>query len=302
MGTVKALKRKITREINELVESRVTLLNLLKEVAEKRTIVEWHRKKLERLVTELRENISVMSDELEAAQAELRRSDALKLEFINIAAHELRTPLTPARGYVEMLRNDEFGFLDDSQKEALEIVSKSMGQLSKLITGLLNITRLEIEQVELVKEHLRIYDVMTKVAEELKAKIETKHHELKLDIPKTLPTIHGDKSLLADMLYNLVSNAIEYMDAGGVITIRASDEGDNLHIAVTDTGIGIPKAEQTRIFDKFYQVSRGDRRRGKGLGVGLYLVRCIVEKHNGKVSMESAVGKGSTFHVTLPKQ
>ena len=236
-------------------------------------------------------------EEIQRAYRELKRLDELKSEFINIAAHELRTPLAILLGYAALLEEKA----DDTAQKYLQIIVHNAMRLKKLVTDMVNLRYLEAGQMELQLQELRLSDVVDLVVEDLGFLAEEKGQELIIEMAHDLPPIWADKGKLHLILSNLVSNAIKFTPEGGDIKVEALVEEDELKVAVKDTGIGIPDEEYERIFHRFYQIEDSLRRQHQGLGLGLSIVRGLIELHQGRIWLESQVGKGSTFYFTISR-
>ncbi len=259
-----------------LEEEKVTLMSREKLVEE---LVE-RRKKLEKAYKEL-------------AEAELGK---MKATFIDVIAHELKTPLTSIKTYAELLQKEKLGRLKALQKEKLEIMIKNIKKLTDLIDDMLQIPSIDLKELELRKEKFLIKDIIGDTMKDCKEMMDEKKQKLTIFIPNSL-VVQGDKNLLGKALKNVVVNAIQYTPSKGKINISAFEEKNNAHVIIEDTGRGIPEDEIDRIFEPFY---RADTEKG-GAGLGLAIVRNIVEGHGGRIWAESTVGKGSIFHIVFPR-
>lgn len=265
----------LDEKVRELTAMRTALLNMLDDMDESRR-------------------------KLELAYDELKTLDKLKSDFIDIAAHELRTPLVAVKTYIELILKGKLGKLNKLQQEKLEIGSKNLMQLTRLIDDMLEISRIEAGKLELRTEYCSISDIIELAVDELRAFVEEKHQTLTVNVPANLPALPCDAAMVTKVFKNLVSNAIEYTHYNGRIAIEVHADKAAIHLYVMDNGIGIPKSEQDKVFDKFHIVDQSLSRSERGVGLGLAIVKGIVEGHGGKIWVESAHGHGSTFHVTLP--
>jgi NtrC-family two-component system sensor histidine kinase KinB len=226
----------------------------------------------------------------------LREIDRLKSEFIATASHELRTPLTSLQMGVYLLLEGSIGEVTDKQQEVLEASRQDLERLDKLMRDLLDLSKIEVgeDQPHLAPVHAR--ELIAKVAEELRPRIETKGVELHVDVPVDLPRVMVDRSQIERVINNLIINALRYTRHG---EIRISAERSDGHVAVSvcDTGAGIPAEFLPHIFDKFVQVPGAQT---GGAGLGLAISKSLVEAHGGQMSVRSAVGRGTTFTFTLP--
>lgn len=227
-----------------------------------------------------------------------RELDRLKNEFIQNVSHELRTPLAVVRGYVELLEGGELGELQPDQREPMGIIVSRVRGLSELVDNLVAI--LAIEARELEREPVDLANLVHTLLTGFEATAERARLSLAIEIAPDLPQVSGDPGHLRRMLDNLFSNALKFTPAGGSIAIRLWQDGENAVLEVTDTGIGVPQDQLDRIFERFYQVNGSTTKRYGGTGLGLALVKEIVETHEGQVTARSSVGEGSTFRVTLP--
>jgi PAS domain S-box-containing protein len=236
--------------------------------------------------------------ELANAVTELKVLDRLKDEFIQGVSHELRSPLALIRGYAELLDSGELGELTPEQQGPVEIIARRarmMGDMVQDITLLLT-----AEAHAIIREPLAIDELVRASVEDFHLAADQAGLTLRAEIASGLPLVDGAPVYLRRLLDNLVGNAIKFTPAGGTITVCVHQEGPRIVLRVADSGIGIPSGEQERIFERFYQVGGSAERRHSGFGLGLTLVKEIVEAHGGAISVESGVGKGSTFTIKLP--
>ncbi|MDO8734006.1 MAG: GAF domain-containing protein [Elusimicrobiota bacterium] len=238
---------------------------------------------------------------LKKVNAELERLNSVKNDFVSIVSHELRTPLTAIKGFVHVVLSEEAGKINEQQKNFLGIVDQSSDHLNRLISDLLDLSKIESGLITLKPEQLDLADVVKKSAETNINQIKNKDIELQLEIDKELPKISGDHSRLMQVYNNLISNAVKFTDIRGQITITVKEKGDFIISSISDNGIGIPKEEHKKIFDKFYQVDSSHTRIARGTGLGLFIVKTIVELHGGNIWLDSTPGSGSTFSFLLPK-
>lgn len=232
------------------------------------------------------------------SQKEIER---MKSNFLSVVSHELRTPLHSIKGFVDIILMGKTGQINDLQRDFLNTVKESTINLQRLINDLLEFSRMEAGRVKLMPQMISMYDIAEKVVEQLAPLAQESRLTLKNEVPEAIPLIEADPMRIEQVLTNLVSNAIKFTPAGGSIWIRAEDAGDQVHVAVKDTGIGIAEGEQEKIFQRFYQVDSSVTRAYRGAGLGLTICKFIVEYHHGRIWVESKVNEGSTFHFTLPK-
>lgn len=234
---------------------------------------------------------------------EIRRLERVRRDFVANVSHEFKTPLTAIQGFAETLLG---GALDDPQnrRKFLEIIRDHATRLSALTSDLLKLSRIEAGNVEMEMRAVSLPDLIAGCVETTRWKAEQKGLTLNVQCPPALPAVRGDASYLREALQNLLDNAVQYTLSGGRITVSsaASDAGAPAGVVVTveDTGIGIPQAEQGRIFERFYRVDAARSREAGGTGLGLAIAKHIVEAHGGRIWLESEVGRGSRFHFSVP--
>lgn len=252
-------------------------------------------------LTDLETKLKESHIRLENAYAELKDLDKAKSEFISLISHEMRTPLTVLSSYIELMLSGKLGKLTKKQRSKIDILAAETKTMIEMIESMLDVSKVESRLFEIAQEPLSLPEVVESSIKKIRGMAELKNQAISVEIPDNLPNITGDKEGIERIFTNLLSNAVKYTEENGNITVELRSGGKNVHITVADTGIGIPKKERTRIFQKFYvgDASSLTREPGK-LGLGLPIAKGIVEKHNGKIWVESKVGKGSTFHVTLP--
>jgi PAS domain S-box-containing protein len=237
--------------------------------------------------------------EAEAANQRLRELDRLKDEFISLVSHELRTPLTSIRGYLELLLDGGAGELTDDQSRFLSVVDRNSKRLMHLVGDLLFLAQVEAGKLQLELGEVNLDDVVSESVEAAKPIADERGIDLRTSLEPT-PSLLGDRGRLSQVLDNLVSNAIKFTTDGGSVEVRLSATGDEALIEVVDTGIGIAAEEQAQLFDRFYRSSEATERAIPGTGLGLTIVKAIVERHEGTIEVESAAGRGTTMRVRLP--
>lgn len=229
-----------------------------------------------------------------------RAVDRIKSEFVALVSHELRTPLTSIKGYVDLLIAGDVGELDAEQQEFLGIVSSNADRLVALISNLLDISRIESGNVEITRLPINLSRLVAESAVSFRPQIEQKQQRLTLDVAAGPPPVSGDADRVVQILTNLISNANKYTPAGGEITVSAHLDGQQVHLAVRDTGIGMSTEEQGQLFTRFFRGKGRVAQEAGGTGLGLVIVRSIVELHGGELHVMSAPGQGTTFSFTLP--
>jgi signal transduction histidine kinase/CHASE3 domain sensor protein len=230
---------------------------------------------------------------------EQRELDRLKDDFVATVSHELRTPLTSMMGFLEMVREGEAGELTDEQQRFLAIVYRSSERLQRLVGDLLFVARLDANGLQLQFADVDVAEVVRDAVESAAALARNRTIELRAELAE-VPVVTGDKERLSQLVGNLISNALKFTPAGGTVTARTFTDGDNAVIEVTDTGIGIPEAEQSRLFQRFFRSSTATDQAIPGTGLGLAISRAIAEAHGGNISVRSQPGAGTSFRVELP--
>ena len=228
----------------------------------------------------------------------LKELDLIKSEFVSIVSHDLRTPLTTIRGFVNLL--PRVGPLNPQQMEFVNRVERSMSDIVDLISDLLDIGKIEAG-LDWQMETIELQSLVTKTVERVRPNAEELKHTLITNIAECAQ-VQGNARRLEQVIANLIGNAIKYTPEGGKIEVVLKEDGDFLVLQVRDNGIGISVEDQHHIFDKFYRVESEATQNIGGSGLGLSIVKAIAEKHQGRVWVESELGKGSTFTMLLPKQ
>jgi two-component system phosphate regulon sensor histidine kinase PhoR len=230
---------------------------------------------------------------------ELRRLERVRQDFVANVSHEFRTPLTAIQGFAETLLS---GALEDpaNRRRFVEIIRDHATRLARLTEDLLELSRIEAGELKLEFQPVSVQQLVDSCVETASLKARAKELTLKVNVPEGLPTVRGDANRLQEVLQNLLDNAVQYTPCGGNIEVTAADSADQIVITVSDTGIGIPQAEQSRIFERFYRVDAARSREAGGTGLGLSIARHIVEAHGGRIWVESTVGEGSRFHFSIP--
>ena len=247
----------------------------------------------------LEQKVREYHEKLEKSFEELREADRIKTEFISNITHELLTPLTSIRGYGELLDDETMGKVNPEQKKSLEIILRNSDRLIKLIKELLDTSNLNDNKLGLQFRPVSLNNVLLRSIQEIFPQVKDKQITLIRDI-RQLPEIWGDEERLAQVVMNLLINAVKFTPEKGKITIIAAADTEHIKISISDTGIGIPEDKLKSIFDRFYQVDGSSSRRYGGVGLGLSICKSIIDKHYGSIWAQSD-GKGSTFHIVLPR-
>jgi two-component system, OmpR family, phosphate regulon sensor histidine kinase PhoR len=231
--------------------------------------------------------------------SELRRLERARRDFVANVSHEFKTPLTAIQGFAETLLG---GALEDTDNRYrfLEIIRNHAIRLSRLTDDLLKLSQIEAGKLELESRAVPIASLIEPCLETTRLRASSKSLHLESDYEADLAPIRGDLSSLQEILQNLLDNAVRYTPSGGHICVRAQSTGQEVVISVSDTGIGIPKVEQERIFERFYRADPARSREMGGTGLGLAIAKHLVEAHGGHIQVESEVSRGSTFSIFLP--
>ncbi|HIH00276.1 MAG TPA: PAS domain S-box protein [Thermoplasmata archaeon] len=228
---------------------------------------------------------------------ELKKNERLKTEFMNIAAHELRSPVTPIKGYLDLIIHDNES--NQKIKNWAKISLRNAERLLKLVNDILDVARLDSDTMRFDMEKIDLVEFLNEIVEDMRPAIVNKKLEFHVNVPSPLPHIIGDKNRLSQVMKNLIGNSLKFTDCGYIgLTVEKKD--NHVLIAVEDTGIGISKDEIRKIFTKFYQAYTGEDRNNEGTGLGLFISKEIVKKHNGEIWAESEIGKGSRFIIQIP--
>jgi signal transduction histidine kinase len=229
-------------------------------------------------------------------QAE-NEADRLKDEFFALVSHELRTPLTSIIGYVELALEEDG--LDDEARRFLEVVQRNAARLLRLVGDLLFVALVEAGKLSLDPGPVDMLAVCSESVETARPRAEAGQVDLLLDAGR-VPSFTGDAGRLGQAIDNLVSNALKFTPAGGTVTVALRQVRDQLVVDVSDTGVGVPDDEQSRLFDRFFRSQSAHEQAVPGVGLGLTIAKAIVDGHHGWIRVRSEEGRGTTFSITLP--
>ena len=242
--------------------------------------------------------------------AEVNAANLAKSEFVSFVAHELKTPMTSIRGYTDLLANSAVGAINDMQKQFLGTIRGNVDRMATLVSDLADIARIESGRLRLEPKAIPFQPVVEDVVRSTQALMDAKKQTLRQELEPNLPHAWADYTRLSQVLTNLMSNAYKYTPEGGEIVVRVTKEDNQwdadgapevLHVVVKDTGIGIAPEDQKKLFQKFFRAEdRLAREMAPGTGLGLNIVKNLVELQGGKIWFESEFRKGSTFHFTIP--
>jgi signal transduction histidine kinase len=241
------------------------------------------------------------ADRLGEQNERLRELDRMKDQFVSSVSHELRTPLTSMVGYLELVLEGDAGELNDEQRRFLEVVNRNCDRLNRLVDDILFVARVDAGRLSLKRERVDVAALARDAVESAGAAAERSGVAIDLVADEDPHRrLWADPTRLAQMLDNLISNAVKFTPEGGTITVTVADRADGIHLEVEDTGVGIPDDEQSRLFERFFRASTAAVARGTGLG--LSIVQSIVQAHDGTIAVQSAEGRGTTFLIDLPAQ
>ncbi len=257
-------------------------------------------RQMEREVIARSHELSAANRELREANAKLGELDAAKTTFFSNVSHEFRTPLTLMLGPLEDGLSDAEHPLDARQKARVELVRDNALRLLKLVNALLDFSRLEAGRLRARYAPLDFSKLTAELAGMFQSAVDRAHIKLVIDCPTLAEPVWVDRDMWEKIVPNLVSNAFKFT-LDGEIAVRTRDEGQSVSLEVADTGVGIPEAELPKIFDRFHRVAGVSGRTHEGSGIGLALVRELVELHGGTTTVTSTVGRGTTFRITIPK-
>lgn len=267
---------------------------------------------VERLQSEIEERCR-MEATLRQANEKLQQVDQLKSDFLSIVSHEMRTPLTSILGFIKIGKRKHSDLMGELLPAAspktldmltqmltyFDIIEAESERLTSLINDLLDLNKLESGKMVWRRESVVCDELISRAAASLQTVLEQKNLRFRLEVEPDLPAIHGDGDRLQQVVLNLLSNAVKFSEQG-VITCRARRRQNEILISVSDQGVGIPPADQEKIFDKFLQLPTSQRGKPAGTGLGLPICKQIVEHHGGRIWVESDPGAGSTFSFTVP--
>ncbi|HKC90282.1 MAG TPA: ATP-binding protein [Candidatus Limnocylindria bacterium] len=232
-----------------------------------------------------------------AAVTELERLNRAKSDFVSVVSHEFRTPLTGIQGFSEMMQSEDLTL--DEMREYAGDINKDAHRLNRMITEMLDLDKMESGRMEIHREPVDLNAIINEAADRIRPN--APRHPLSLRLDPMVAEMSGDRDKLTQVMANLLDNAVKYSPDGGEIVVSTRVEGNGAHVLVRDHGMGIPENALETIFERYGRVESLATRHIRGTGLGLPIVRQIVQLHGGAVWVESTVGEGSVFHVTLPR-
>ena len=240
--------------------------------------------------------VSVLKD-----MTKLKEIERMKSDFVSMVTHELRTPLSIIKATADNVRSGVVGAVNPEQKDFLSIIIETSERLNHLVDSLLDLSKLELGKVQLNIEKIDLGELAKKCVASMTFLAQRGKIDLMCKTPKEFPLVPADYNRIEQVLLNLLSNAVKFTPTSGKITLELEEKGPMVQCTVADTGKGIPQEMLGKIFDKFQQIYDRESRRKGGTGLGLAVVKTIIEAHQGKIWVESEMGKGSKFIFTLPK-
>jgi signal transduction histidine kinase len=272
----------LQNKVDELNSTKTAILNMMEDT------------------DDVNRNLIATQTDLKKIVKQLKEVDAKKDEFISIAAHELKTPLTSIRGFADLLQNPEISKDPEKRRKYFEIIKNDTTRLGKLITDILDLSRVDLGTLKLNKTDVKIDELVKSLREQMDVIIKEKGITPVYEVEKNLPSIKTDVNRLIQVLSNLIVNAVKYTEKGGRITIRIFRRANNFIFSVQDTGIGISKEDLPKIFERFYQADSSYTRQVGGTGLGLAIAKEIINTMGGSISVTSTKGKGAMFIFNIP--
>jgi len=281
--------QELERKVFELEKMRTAMLNILEDVNEQKDKIESSDK-----------NTKKLNIRLKRSNQELLGLDKQKDQFTSITAHELKTPLASIKGFVQLLQNDTVMANKEKRKKYMDIIISDTNRLSRLVTDILDISKLDLGTLKVYPTDVKIEDIIDTTKREMIPIVKAKKIKNQYTFDKKVKTIVADKNRVVQVLTNLVNNAVHYTDEKGTISVDAKQDKNMVVFSISDNGMGIPKDKVKNIFERFYQVDSWLTRKIGGSGLGLAICKGLIESMGGNIWVESVEGKGSTFYFTLP--
>ena len=245
------------------------------------------------------EEIRKLNRELELKVVDLEEVTKMKSDFLSLTSHELRTPLTPMQAQLQMLQEGYMGRMNEKQEDSIEVILRNLTRLDKLINDILDISRIEAGRIRLSFDYMSLNDTVREVIKMQEPFAKKKNLKIRARLTE-LPTIIGDAERLRQVISNLLNNAIKFSEKSADVVVETRRVGENVLFRITDYGIGISKDDKEKLFKPFSQIDTSMGREHGGTGLGLAIAKGIIQAHNGKIWVESELGKGSTFYFVIP--
>lgn len=240
-----------------------------------------------------------MADQLETTLDNLKRSEAMRREFVANVSHELRTPITSVRSYAETIHDSE-DLPRETEQQFLSVILTESDRMANIVQDLLTLSRFDAGSIEFKFVRFPFEKSLEDVYNTMQIEAQKRRHNFSLELQDPLPEICGDRQRIEQVLINMISNAMKYTPDGGRITVTAGRIENNVWVSVRDNGIGIPQQDVPKVFDRFYRVDKARSRESGGTGLGLSIAKEIVVRHDGNISLKSRQGKGTVVTMTLP--
>lgn len=250
----------------------------------------------------LNAEVQRVARELQRSNKKLQALDEAKDEFISMASHQLRTPLTSIKGYLSMVLEGDVGDITDQQRQMLQTAFTSSQRMVYLIADLLNVSRLQTGKFMIETTETYLPDVVEEELAQLKETAAAKNMTIHYDKPSEFPMMQLDETKIRQVIMNFADNAIYYTQNGGEVTVSLVEKPKNIEFTVTDNGMGVPKTEQHKLFNKFYRAGNARKARPDGTGLGLFMAKKVIVASGGAILFKSKEGTGSTFGFSLPKE
>jgi signal transduction histidine kinase len=231
---------------------------------------------------------------------ELRRLNGLQRDFLSMVSHELLSPLSSVEGFVKVLLKEDVGPLGPRQKKFLDLCARSLERVTLLIEDLLDHSRIEAGVVRIRLEPVDPAELLRAAAGDQELSAREKGLSLSVELPPVLPVVTADPHRLRQVVDNFLRNALKFTPQGGRVLLSARADSKELLVSVRDNGVGIPEAELEKVFERFYQVEQASSRRVRGSGLGLAICKSLVERHGGRIWVDSVPGEGSNFQFSIP--
>jgi signal transduction histidine kinase len=248
----------------------------------------------------LAKSLNIMAAELQQKMENLRRMDKIRTDFVANVSHELKTPLTLIKGYIETLQDRAINDKDKAHR-FISIIKEHAGRLENIIEDLLRLSELELSKDCLNKTEFNLSKLVDEVTLSFGYALDSKRQSLNVDLQGDDFGIKADRDKIEQVIVNLIDNAIKYTNEGGRINVFLIEDKNDITLIVKDNGIGIPTEDIDRVFERFYRVDKARSRELGGTGLGLGIAKHIVLTHNGQISIESEISKGTEVVVKLPK-
>lgn len=252
------------------------------------------------MTTSIAAQLRSQQEDLEEANAQLQEKDKIKNEYVLRVTHDIKGHLAAIKSCLNLVYEETVGPLNEKQQDLAGRAYKRTSKCLAFILALLKVTRMKLTG-QLDISDFSLPACVANALDHVRRRAEDKSITVSSDIDESVDSMRGEAIMIEETIMNILANAVKYTPEGGQVSITVRDKGDAVHMAIVDTGIGIPEAEQQRIFDEFYRAENARTTERDGTGLGLSFARHVLERHAGRIWVESTPGKGSTFHIALPK-